>query len=233
MKILTKRIVFAILICAILIINQNKSLACSCDSGESYDFTEFKTMDEIGEGFADAVSNYNENISVRTLTEYEDSHLRSYLNRFSEVNELNNKLESDNYVLDKDLCTSIELFDTSTYEGVIYVVATYADEHYNRVLVLITYNERTSKIDFMYAGKIGDGQQDKIKDYYAYRTGVGCIYSDTIQSEFLEPKISSSTICSLGGTFACTVYSAALFAFVPASIVAGLTCGAAFAFVCG
>ena len=101
-----------------------------------------------------------------------------------------------------------------------YYFMLYVDNDGQMVFVMVIYMPYVSLITGIWSEKISDNVSE---EYYFYTYDGPVPAGDFNMTSFL---------CGLSGTVACSLFSAMLFALVPVSIVAGMTCSAAFAYVC-
>lgn len=170
----------------------------------------------------------NENLdaSVKTLEKTETIAFLDYLKSKDTVVNLNNKLTSENFILDANLSAAFEIMDNASSNAVIFAFEFYKNASADTIVVTHVYDEITDTIVLTYAQKITS--DSNISDFYVNKNLPSSDHSSTA---FYKSK-DVSFLCGLSSTVACGAFSAMLFAFVPASIAVGMSCSAAFALVC-
>ena len=94
------------------------------------------------------------------------------------------------------------------------------------------FDELQNKVVYTFAQLNSDSIQGQGEVYFSENEKAGIRTSSSRVKRALKLN-STSFLCGLSGTVACGAFSAMLFAFIPASIAAGLSCSAAFSWVCG
>lgn len=166
-------------------------------------------------------SNYD--VTSRYLNERETKSFFDYLHINSEVRRLDLKLKNDGFKKSNEGTAVFEICDNKSDDAGMFAFEKYTNLKGDSILVIHIYDETTSSIKFTYAQKITFNS--KVSNYYVYRNML------THGANFISFN-GAGFICSMGGTIACSLFSAMLFAFVPASIAVGMSCGTAFAWVC-
>lgn len=170
------------------------------------------------------------NASVHTMTATDTSSFLYYLKSKSEVADLKHKLKSDDYILDSERVAAFEILDNDSYDAVIFAYEVYVNSSNDTVMVTYIYDETTDILALSYAQEITS--DSKVSDYHVCRHA--SLTDQPVAHSVVMARKSDpvSFLCGLSSTVACGAFSAMLFAFVPASIAVGLSCSAAFAWVC-
>ena len=140
-----------------------------------------------------------------------------------EVKTLNDKLATDGYVQEETNDTmAVEIvMDNDPSYKMIYIFRLYTNSSDEKVMAMFVDFPGSQTAPTIWAQKIG--ADNEMSDYYMYLD----------ESPNIARKSTEWWICTLGATVACTLYSAMLFAILPASLIAGATCNVAFAYACG
>lgn len=101
-----------------------------------------------------------------------------------------------------------------------YFFKAYENDQKETVLAMFVYVPQTRSVLLTSAKKIGN---DGVVSAY---------YDATNKTAVPRQRDAVSFICGLSGTFACSAFSAMIFAFPIASILVGASCGAIFDYVC-
>lgn len=139
------------------------------------------------------------------------------------VEELKNTLYAEGYSEIAEMNeVAVKIVDNRNNDLIYYYYYKfYQNASGEKVAAMFIHSPNTRNMYGIYAEKIDTNN-------------MGSEYYSLVEGDM--PEISTydtiGFLCGLSGTVACSAYSAMLFAFVPASIIVGLTCGAAFDWVC-
>lgn len=168
----------------------------------------------------------NIDASVNTIEFSETTSLLDYLKAKNEISDLNVQLKSDKYTLDNTRSAAFEILYNTSTDAIILAFEFYENKLNDTIVVTHIYDETTDTIAFTYAQKITS--DSKVSDYFVNNN----IPTNNQPSTTFYKSKDVSFLCGLSSTVACGAFSAMLFAFVPASIAVGMSCSAAFAWVC-
>lgn len=187
--------------------------------------TAFASENNYVNEMQDIIDNSNLDATVMELQQSKRDELwNQYIKKSNGVDALLSQLMKDEFSESNNIDDkAIEVADNMNQDlRMYYYFKFYENASSEIIMVMFVYSPNSSGIFSIWAGKISG---DSVEEYYKDIT-------DDPYPVKTRDFNTESFICSLGGTIACTLYSAMLFAIVPASIAAGLTCGAAFAYVC-
>lgn len=187
--------------------------------------TVFASEDNYVNEMQDVIDDNNLDATVEELQQSERDELwNQYIKNSNGVNTLQSRLMQDEFWESDDIDdVAIQVTDNMNQDlRMYYYFKFYENASSEIVMAMFVYSPNSSGIFSIWSGKISG---DSIEEYYKDVT-------DDPYPVKTRDFNTESFICSLGGTIACTLYSAMLFALVPVSIAAGLSCGAAFAYVC-
>lgn len=178
-------------------------------------------LDDVTEKVKNELVKQNIDAEVTRLSSEDATAFFGYMKTKVSVKQLMNSLQEENYVLDEDNTLSMEISDNTSYASMMIGMEVYKDGDENTVVTTYFYDITNDSLEVLYAQKITPDKN--VSDYF--------LKHDTTPSQLKSFNVQSF-ICGLGGTLACGAYSAMLMAIVPLSIAAGITCSAAFAYVC-
>lgn len=154
--------------------------------------------------------------------EYQDV-WNSYFSQHHGITELNSILDKDGFVESAEQNNvAVEITDNGNGSlKYYYYYKFYENAAGEKVVAMFIHSPNTKDFYGVYAEKIDTNN-------------IGSEYYSLVEGEMPEATTYSviGFLCGLSGTVACGAFSAMIFAFVPASIAVGMTCGAAFDWVC-
>lgn len=144
-----------------------------------------------------------------------------YIRNKKTVIELEKMLSLEGYTLDESKNSVINIIDNKSYAGFIMGFEVYQNPKDDMVVVCYLYETENDALQLVFAQKIDTNS--KVSEYF--------VKHDTTPTQWRAFN-QASFLCGLGSTIACGAYSAMLMAIPPASVIGGLTCELAFAWVC-
>lgn len=162
-----------------------------------------------------------------TVTQLQDESYTNVWNKYfanqQGVIDLENKLNADGFMASEELDDmAVKITDNGNdYMCYYYYYKFYENADGEKVVTMFAHSPNTRDLYNIYSEKVN--VNNECTEYYSFVDGhmPEAVTYDTV-----------SFLCGLSGTIACGAFSAMLFAFVPASIAVGMTCGAAFDWVC-
>ncbi len=189
-------------------------------SGYTIDLNETKNqMQEV-------LDEENIDASVSILSSDEAVSFLRYIRNSYTIQSLDLQLKNDGYSLVESKIAAFEILDNFSDKGAIFAFETYTNTNNDSLLIIYMYDEQKDQLELIH-GSVITATLQQVSYYTSYFQPVS--YNRYTLQDFND----RSFLCSLSAAVACTAFSAMLFAFIPASIAVGLTCDAAFAYVCG
>lgn len=173
------------------------------------------------------------NVKVEKISLNEQNEIQNFINSKQEMVNLNKKLKKDGFKEISYNGDKVLRIIGGNYSSILYyVMNAYENNKNEKVITLTIFSEDTNQILITYSEKLDKNFSNSVYDisYNKYNFNQVRPYNATMYptAEF-DVK---AFLCGMTGTVACSAFSAMLFAFVPASIAVGMTCAAAFNYVC-
>lgn len=173
------------------------------------------------------------NVKVEKISKKEQQNIENFVYNKQEMRDLKKKLKKDGF---KKLYYNgdkvIKIIGGNDNSILYYIMNVYVNNKNEKVVTLTIFSEDTNQILISYSEKL-DRKYSNSTYHLSYSK---YSFSNTKYHNYSFNSTSNfdlkAFLCGMTGTIACGAFSAMLFAFVPASIAAGMTCGAAFNYVC-
>ncbi|GEM_PF-5349057 len=207
----SKKVIAIVLVCVLI------SLTSMCAFATNDDVSVENIVQEV-------IDSYEMDVTATQLTQ--DEYIQIWDQYFADHNGvigLMDRLENDEFVeaITDGNSAIVVTSNNDPAISIYYCFKFYQNAFGETVLTMFVYDPVTDNMLAIMAEKIN--VNNETESYYEF-------------SEFNAPQTRAfnwqSFLCGLTGTVACGCFSAMLFAFVPASIAVGMSCSAAFAYVC-